>query len=222
VQLLRRKIDVPEPAKLSWTEADLRNLLGHPETIRREYKSGKLLEEPQNSWISKLSCEVSAFANTEGGDLFLGIAEDKKSKPKVAIDIDGVPAALAPERLKDLIEGHLSPYLTGIGIDRVRLSEHPERVVFVIHIPQGTTAYQADDGCYYGRSEFGIKFLPDHETRLRMSRGKVARSTVRARLLQITPGEQEDKRRHAEAPIAIGCALEEVHPPPIPERVNKA
>ena len=120
----------------------------------------------------------SAFANTEGSDLFLGIAEDKKSKPRVALDIDGVPAALAAERLKDLMEGHLSPYLTGIGVHRVRLSGHHGKVVFVIHIPQGTTAYQADDGCYYGRSEFGIKFLPDHEIRLRMSRGKVARGTV--------------------------------------------
>lgn len=100
---------MPEPTQLSWTEADLKNLLGHPETIRREYKSGRLFEEHEKSWISKLSREVSAFANTEGGDLFLGIAEETKSKSKVAVDIDGAPAGLTRERLKDLIEGHLVP-----------------------------------------------------------------------------------------------------------------
>jgi hypothetical protein len=48
----------------------------------------------------------------------------------------------------------------------------------VIQIPAGSTAYQANDGRYYGRSEFEAKYLPDHEIRLRMNRGKVARGTV--------------------------------------------
>ena len=146
---------MPEPTQLSWTEADLKNLLGHPETIRREYKSGRLLKSTKKAGLANYLVKMSAFANTEGGDLFLGIAEETKSKSKVAVDIDGAPAGLTRERLKDLIEGHLSPYLTGIGIDRVRLSEHSERVVPSPSIPQGTTAYQADDGCYYGRSAIG-------------------------------------------------------------------
>ena len=29
--------------------------------------------EPENKWIAKISAEVSALANTEGGELFLGI-----------------------------------------------------------------------------------------------------------------------------------------------------
>ena len=75
--------------------------------------------EPESKWIAKISAEVSALANTEGGELFLGIDEDKRSKPRVATDIDGAPISLATERLQQLIEGNVSPYLPGIRVHRV-------------------------------------------------------------------------------------------------------
>lgn len=65
----------------SWTESSLQELLGQPESIRREFKSGQLLEKnPQEKWVEELSKEISAFANTEGGELFIGIDEDKSVK----------------------------------------------------------------------------------------------------------------------------------------------
>ena len=186
-----------EPAKLSWTEADLYDLIGQSESIRREFKSGRLIDSNQESkWVEQLSKEVSAFANTEGGELFLGIDEDKKSKPRVATGIDGTPIAIAPERLQQLIEGNVSPYLSGIRVNRVRLSRQQDKAVFIIHVPQGSTAYQANDGRYYGRSEFEAKYLPDHEVRLRMSRGKVARGSVLARLASVEFGVERERRVH--------------------------
>jgi predicted HTH transcriptional regulator len=150
-----------EVAKSSWTEADLNYLIGQSESIRREFKSGRLFVNNQESkWVEQLSKEVSALANTEGGDLFLGIDEDKKSKPRIATGIDGVHVEIAPERLQQLIEGNVSPYLPGIRVNRVRLSRQEDKVVFVVQIPQGSTAYQANDGRYYGRSEFEVKYLP--------------------------------------------------------------
>jgi predicted HTH transcriptional regulator len=134
--------------------------------------------DSETKWVANISSEVSALANTEGGELFLGIDEDRKTKPRVANRLDGVPAKLGPERLQQLIEGNVSPYLPGIRVHRVLLSSEPGRAVFVIQIPAGSTAYQANDGRYYGRSEFEAKYLPDHEIRLRMNRGKVARGTV--------------------------------------------
>ena len=192
-----------EEPKRSWTETDLNALFGQSESIRREFKSGVMLDrEPESKWVTDLSIEVSALANTEGGDLFLGIDEDKKSKPRVAKVIDGVSSNLAPERLQQLIEAHVFPYLPGIRLHRVKLSASPDRVVFVVHVPQGSTAYQANDGRYYGRSEFEAKYLPDHEIRLRMSRGKVARAEVLFRLHRIPLGashEAEVRAKHAEA-----------------------
>ena len=53
--------------KSSWTEADLEALNGQPESIRREFKSGRMFEEQESKWLVTLSAEVSALANTEGG-----------------------------------------------------------------------------------------------------------------------------------------------------------
>jgi hypothetical protein len=196
-------MSMTEEIKKSWTETDVKALIGQSESIRRDYKAGLMFDrEPEGKWVKELSIEVSAFANTEGGDLILGIDEDKKSKPRVASVIDGVSAALAPERLQQLIEGNVSPYLPGIRVHRVKLSAPPGRVVFVIQVPQGSTAYQANDGRYYGRSEFEAKYLRDHEIRLRMSRGKTARAGVHLRLLRVTLGadhEAELRAKHAPA-----------------------
>jgi hypothetical protein len=91
-----------------------------------------------------LPLTVSAVTrDTEGGELFLGIDEDKKSRPRVATEIDDAPAALAPERLQQLIQGNVSPYLPGIRLQRVRLSNNADKVVFVVQVPHGSTAYQA-------------------------------------------------------------------------------
>jgi Putative DNA-binding domain len=192
-----------EPPKQSWTEADVQGLIGQSESIRREFKSGVMFErDPENKWIKDLSVEVSALANTEGGELILGMDEERKSRPRVATIVDGVSTAVAPERLQQLIEGNVSPYLFGIRVHRVKLSARSDRVVFVIYVPQGSTAYQANDGRYYGRSEFEAKYLPDHEIRLRMSRGKIARASVKPRLGRVVLGaahEAELRTNHAAA-----------------------
>jgi hypothetical protein len=185
--------------KTSWIEADLNELIGQTESIRREFKAGRMFDEPEKRWIANISAEVSALANTEGGELFLGIDEDKKSKPRVAIRIDGAPSITASDRLQQLIEGNVSPYLPGIRVHRVLLGSQPNRVVFVIQIPQGSTAYQANDGRYYGRSEFEAKYLPDHEVRLRMSRGKVARGIILPRHVAVDLGVAKESRARAEA-----------------------
>jgi hypothetical protein len=84
-------------------------------------------------------------------------------------------------------------------VHRVLLANNPGRAVFVIEIPQGNTAYQANDGRYYGRSEFEAKYLPDHEVRLRMSRGKVARGIILPRVVAVDLGIAKQSRALAEA-----------------------
>lgn len=198
---------VEEP-RGSWTETGVNALIGQSESIRREFKCGLMFDQDNESkWVRDLSIEVSSLANTEGGDLILGIDEDKKSKPRVAKNIDGVSTRLAPERLQQLIEGNVFPYLPGIRVHRVKLTSIPDRVVFVVHVPQGSTAYQANDGRYYGRSEFEAKFLPDHEIRLRMSRGKVGRAGVHLRLRRIALGESHREEVRAKHPEVVQALL---------------
>ncbi len=186
--------------KSTWTLADIEQMKGQEESIRLEFKAGSLLDKPQSTWVSDLSREVSAFANTEGGEIILGMSEEKRGKNRVAGDPDGVPGSLTRDQLQRLIEGNVYPYLTGIRVHRIPLSSQPDRAVFVVAVPQGTTAYQANDGRYYGRSELEAKYLPDHEIRLRMARGKVAKASVSFRFVKVTIGESGEsqlRNRHA-------------------------
>jgi hypothetical protein len=134
-----------------------------------------------------LSKEVSAFANAEGGVIIIGIAEKREGKARVASQIDDGVDILEwnPERLQQLIESNVSPYLTGIRIKTVFLNNERTRAAYVISVPQGTTAYQASDRRYYGRSEYESKALPDHEIRLRMFRGKVANAVIHIHKYQV-------------------------------------
>jgi len=159
---------------LDWTEQDLHDLIGQSESARLEFKSGRLLDDRTKA-IETISAEISAFANSEGGVLVLGIRERREGQQPVAAEIDGVDtSAVAPQWLQQVIESNISPHLAGIRLKRIQLTKSPGRAVIVVVIPKGTTAYQANNRWYYGRSEFEIKPLPDHEVRLRMQRGKVA------------------------------------------------
>lgn len=174
--------------KRDWTENDIIALKGQEESIRMEFKSGALIDNnSKDKWVAVIAKEVSAFANTEGGTLILGLKEEKtKDKIRVASDPDGVPNTYLTDQIQSLIESNVSPYLSGLQVKRVPITSLKDRVVFVVTIPQGTTAYQAKDGKYYGRSELKVKFLPDHEIRLRMSRGRVAKASLEFQLCNIS------------------------------------
>ena len=170
-----------------WDETDLQNLIGTQESMRLEFKSGRLFEDTKDKIAEALSKEVSAFANSEGGVLLLGMAEEKvRGKPggSVAKALDGIPVAdgrWSTETVQRLIEGNLSPHLPGIRVRAVPLSEFSgTKIALVVVVPAGSTAYQASDRRYYGRSEYEAKALPDHEVRLRMARGKTPRVTIEA------------------------------------------
>src|SRR5688500_14888472 len=123
----------------TWTLADVEQLKGQEESMRLEFKAGSLFEKPQSTWVADLSREVSAFANTEGGEIILGLTEEKRGKPRVAGDVDGVTGTLTREHLQRLIEGNVYPYLSGLRVHRMPMPVEPDRAVFVVVVPQGTT-----------------------------------------------------------------------------------
>lgn len=164
-----------------WNEKeDLEKLIGKIEALRLDFKQSKIFNEPRNKIIENLTREVSAFANTEGGTLVIGIAERKNGKVKVADSIDeGVDIQNHnPEWLQQIIESNVSPYIAGIRVRPIFLDSIKRQCAYVITVPQGTTAYQAFDKKYYGRSEYESKALPDHEIRLRMFRGKYPNAVI--------------------------------------------
>lgn len=154
-------------------------LLGQQESFRLEFKSARIFEKKEKA-VQELSQEASAFANSEGGVILIGMEERKEGKTRVADKIIGIdPNEITPEWLQQVLESNLSPFLPGIRVFRVCFSgNNSGKVGYSILIPQGTTAYQANDMKYYGRSEYEKKALPDHEIRLRMMKGQIAQASV--------------------------------------------
>ena len=162
-----------------YEEEDWFSLLGQQESSRLEFKSARIFEKKKKA-IQELSQETSAFANSEGGVILIGMEERKDGKTRVADKIIGLdPHEIASEWLQQVLESNISPFLPGIRVFPVRFSgNNAGKVGFSILIPRGTNAYQANDMKYYGRSEYEKKALRDHEIRLRMMKGRLAQAAV--------------------------------------------
>src|SRR6266404_5945499 len=159
-----------------WTEQYLLSLVGQPESGRLEFKAGKALakrEDKDRFMRDQLSPAVSAFANSEGGIIVIGMDEERATKPRVASQLDGIVigagnAIESPEQFQQMVDSCISPFLPGMALRRVPLSGQMQgQVALIVHVPQGSTAYQTRDHLYYSRSEFETKSMPDHEVRLR-------------------------------------------------------
>jgi predicted HTH transcriptional regulator len=78
--------------KLAWRKDDLVAMIGLPESARLEFKESALLKDPKGN-SAKIAAELikqmSAFANSEGGVLIIGIKEKAEGKSRVAETLDG-------------------------------------------------------------------------------------------------------------------------------------
>ncbi len=118
------------------TIADLENLIENEvrEGLHLEYKEA--MPGRANSDKVPFLAAVSAFANTSGGDFYLGIAAD-----------DGLPTAITgtkcPEvdkeilRLEGIIRNGLEPPLSGVQITCLKKDAN---AVFRLHIPRSWNA----------------------------------------------------------------------------------
>src|SRR5262249_16050781 len=119
---------------------------------------------------SELCKDVSAFANSAGGQIIYGIQE-KGHHPARVQDDDAVnPADISREWIEHVIDSDVQPRIQNLRIQPIDVA--PGRVAYVITIPQATSnaPHQAPDNKYYYRQNFQSVPMEDYQINCRRRR----------------------------------------------------
>ena len=157
------------------TLADIQRLIddGVVENTSLEYKAGIDLNGKKD-WRRELAKDVSAMANANGGTIIFGLCEVKEEgKPALPGKITPLDSTvMSKERLEQVIYSNISPKIDGIEIVSLVVdASKPKEVVYIVNIPQGTTAHQNTiSRKYYKRRNTTIDAMEDYEIRDIMNR----------------------------------------------------
>jgi hypothetical protein len=165
-----------------WNEARLLGLIRDKieESHTWEYKAaGKLgRDKREKDGITKA---VSGMANASGGTVIFGIAEFADEPRKYLPErIDHVDGTAFPKEWLEHVISEIEPPIPGLKVLPVRMDAGS---VYVVEIPQGSTAHQATDFRYYRRRNFEVLPMLDHEVRDVMNRHSHPKIEVSARLV---------------------------------------
>lgn len=170
----RQSMPLIKPRHHVWTEAEVLALAGESDHFDR--KSGKLLEDKDVR--GKLSKAVGAFANSGGGHVFLGVADDTT--------FDGVDPLKGRQPTREYVET-LATSCTSYPVSSVTVNEvvrDPSaskipmgRVVLSISVDDSQWApHQSLDNVYYYRQ--GGKSVPAPHQMLDLMRHRPARAVL--------------------------------------------
>lgn len=151
------------------------------ESTTLEYKSAGALDISKKKDIAK---DVSAMANATGGIIVYGVSEEKHL-PQEITPINRTQ--FTREWLDQVITHNIRPLINGITIHPVSIGTEPEHVVYVVEIPQSTTAHQVTaekDYRYYERSNFVNNPMEDYRIRDVMNRAALLDAEVAFQLIR--------------------------------------
>src|SRR4051812_36103926 len=129
------------------TKADLQKLLDEQigESLTLDYKASPALAKDSRS-RDELCKDVSAFANSAGGQIVYGIDEKTHT-----VDAG---SELSREWVEQVLDSNIQPRIESLVITPIAISEG--RHAYVITIPQAISRapHQAPDNKYYKRQNF--------------------------------------------------------------------
>ncbi|WP_432327988.1 AlbA family DNA-binding domain-containing protein [Mucilaginibacter sp. P25] len=136
-----------------------------------EYKAAPSLSKEDRK-VTEITKDVTSFANSNGGIIIYGLTENKAERNKPG-EIDPVNRKLlTKEWLEQILNSRIRPRIHGLKIHVISVNGDSDQVVFILEIPKGETAHQADDKKYYRRHNFMAEPMYDHEIRDIMNRQK--------------------------------------------------
>ena len=173
-----------------YTTEYLKSLIGQQESQHLEFKSSRGLAEESAQGRRRFISDqivpiVSAFLNTDGGRLVIGVEDEGKDGVGTSLSA-GVPKIfVSREQLQQMICDRIQPSVADhVSVHQILVGERPdgERLyAFVVEVSQGVTAYQAADKLYYVRRSGATEPMEDKDIRLRMLSGDKPRISIAIR-----------------------------------------
>lgn len=194
------------------TLSDLKSIetSGFEEGLTLEYKSSDALCKEKADDMCK---DVSAFANSSGGQIIYGMKEENK-KPK--IDAGVADPKISKEWIQQIINTRLRPRVQ-VEIERIEIT--PGHHAFALTIPPTKTGpHQHTDKRYYRRYEATQLLMDDQEIRDVMGRAttpdlRVSLGFLKGgrQLVEFPSGQDESKPFNLLAEIANRAAQPAYH-----------
>lgn len=143
------------------TKTDLERLIREEiqESLTLDYKASSALSKESRA-RDELCKDVSAFANSAGGQIVYGV-EERRQRPT---RIDDGSEALR-EWVEQVIDSNIQPRIEGLIVTPIPIGQG--RNAYVLTIPQalGRAPHQAPDKKYYKRQNFQSVPMEDYEIR---------------------------------------------------------
>jgi Putative DNA-binding domain len=161
------------------TQADLERLITDQvqESLTLDYKASAALGRDK---IREICKDVSAFANSAGGQILYGIEENGHLPMRIDDGVD--PAAVRKEWIEQIIDSNVQPRIEGLRIQPIPLASG--RTAYVVSVPQATTyaPHQAPDNRYYFRQNFQSVPMEDYQVRDALRRATTPELFVRLKM----------------------------------------
>ena len=147
------------------TRANFQQLVdeGLEESLTLDYKASPALTR-EGKGPDEMCKDVTAMANSAGGQIVYGVEEDKATAKPSGVDDGVVDPKITREWIEQILNSKVQPRMDGVRIDRIDMLTG--KFGFVISVPQSQNGpHQAPDGKYYKR--FNLQSVPmlDYEIR---------------------------------------------------------
>jgi hypothetical protein len=132
------------------------------ESVYLEFKAGEALDvtDAKKKEISK---DVSAFANSDGGVVIYGLAEEAHKASEYAF-VDG--NVFSKEWLEQIINSKIKRRIPNLTIDVIRVGNKITQSIYVVKIPRSPEGpHMASDSRYYKRYNFESTQMEEYEVR---------------------------------------------------------
>jgi hypothetical protein len=139
----------------NWTYHNILDLVNQSvqENIHLDYKQSTALQG-SDSKKDEIAKDVSAFANSDGGTIIYGVAEENHIPARIDGGIDF--ELFSKEWIENVVTSRISPRISNLKIFPIHIPDSsPARYILVLSIPKSESApHMSSDKRYYKRHNF--------------------------------------------------------------------